>query len=562
MPIHEEKPWSPGRAALLLVLAFLAIYWPLQLGDRELRWREGIRGAMVQEMVLGLPVATAHGEVIAGEYPLYPWLTALLYRGGRSLGLPLSIEFSLRFVTVLALASITGMVAVAGWRAAGGTVGAVSAATCCAMLLPIEKAIEGYPEMTATACLFAGWMVWFSSGVVRGRWGQAWLVALSCCGLAFYAMGWMAILMFALPLLWMRRPMSIWNRRPPWLGLTGGLLILFGLILLWGLPRWWTGAEVFRQFRIAPGTFSSGYLVQLGSFPVASALRFLPWSILAWPAFCAAYDPLSPNPLFSRFLKTIFFSLAIFMWLNPYFGSRDLLVLVPSLALLTGHHYALLIRRHGPQLHQGIRHLAGVGVVGAAGVMLFYVVPLELWRDLPISLKLDFREPCRWPGLALAGVALGLFTYLVARPGRQPVWVHLLGACAASMLLYWALLDPYRAQNRDKERFGAEVRNHLLDDLAMPRTAPLPPDLVVYKGPGTAGLYNEGCYLGCAIRRLNRYQDLPVKVEEVYVLCQEEDVPAHPERQWGTPLMITNYSGQRMYLYKGRRGRVGGELTP
>jgi hypothetical protein len=548
MPIHEENSWPSARATVLLLLAFLAIYCPLQLGSRELRWKEGFYGAMVQEMVLTRPNTVAHGEVIAGEYPLYPWMAALLWRGGRSVGVPLSLEFCLRAISVLALAGAAGVVGVAGWRAVGGQAGWVAAAACCSMLLPMEKAQEGYPETLAVLWILAGWLAWFSIGVVRGAWGRAWLISLAFCGLAFYTLGWLAVILFAFPLAWMRRPMSVWTRRPP-LGVVGGLLILLGFVLLWGLPRWLVGGVVFREIHIDASVFSSGYLRQLYSFPLLVAVRLLPWTALAWPAFCAAYEPLDPNPLFSRFLKTIVAVLFCMMWVNPYFSSRDLLILVPPLALLTGHHYALLVRRHGAMLHRFIKQLALLGVAAAAGIMLFYIVPLELWQDLPLSIDLTFRGSFRWAGLALAGLSLGIASFLALKPGRHPVWVHLLGLCVVGMLVYWALFDPYRAQDREKERLGMDIRNQLIHDLGLAPGDDLPGDLVVFKGPRTSGLYNEGGYLGCPIRRLTRLQDLPAEANVVYLLCV--NVPVHPARQWGNPLMKTNYSDRRLYLYKG-----------
>jgi hypothetical protein len=559
--MHEERIISPARAVLLLALAFAAIYSPLQLGDRELRWREGFHGAMVQEMDLARPNTVAHGEVISGEYPLYPWLVALVWRGGQALGVPMSLAFSLRLVSVLALAGIAVAVGYAGHRAVGGQAGMVAAAACGSMFLPMEKALEGYPETLAVLWLCLAWMSWFGLGVARGAWGRAWLVSLAFCGLAFYTAGWLAVFLFAFPLFWLRRPMGVWRRRPHLPGLAAGLAVLLGFVLLWGLPRWLAGGVVFRQIQIDAGVFSGNYVEQLLAFPLVVAFRLLPWTALAWPSFCAAYEPVDPNPLFSRFVKTVFVVLSCCLWINPYFSTRDLLVLVPLLALLTGHHYALLVRRHGDALHRLVRPLAVAGMAMAVGILLFYVVPPELWQDLSFRrLDLGFRESFRWQGMGLAVVALGAGAYLALRPGRHPVWCHLLAVCAIGMLCYWALFDPYRAQDCAKAELGLAIRGHVLHDLGLPPDGDLPPGLVVYKGPRTQGLYNEGGYLGCLIRRVNRYQELPPEAEAVYVLCVV--VPVHPSRQWGVPLMRTDYAGRRLYLYKGIRAKTGEESKP
>jgi len=563
MPIHEEKPWPRMRAVLFLALAFMAVYWPLQLGRRELHWREGFYGTMAQEMNLLWPHSVAHGEVITGEYPLYPWAIAILQRGMGELGQQLPLAFWLRLVSVLSLAATTILVWLAGRQAISETAGAVASAACISMLLPMEKAIEGYPQMLAAAWLCAGWLSWFHYGVARGQWQRAWTLALSCCGMGFYTIGWQAVLFFVFPLLWLRRPMSLWHRRPG-RELLAGLAILCGFILLWGVPRWFAGGVVFRQLRLDPGAFSGSYLMQLAAFPLLAALRLMPWTLLAWPAFCAAYEPLDPNPLFGRYLKTIFCSLLLLLWINPYTDTRELLFIVPPLALLIGQHYCLLVRRHGGELHRLTRGLALLGIAAAAVTILFYLLPPHLWQDLPLMLDLNFWATNRWSGLALGGVALLAAGMLSRRSWSHPLWVRLLGVCACGMLIYWALFDPYRAQDREHEQLGLTIRARLRDDLRLSADAEMPANTTVYvfRSATTtkSDFFNVCCHLGCRVQRFERYPELPADQPVVYVLGM--DVPAYPERQWGEPLLITNYAGKRLYFYKGRLAGDPGKPTP
>ena len=190
MSIHVEKDLPLWSTVLILGAAFLLIYPLWKLGLRDLFWDEGEYAAIIAEMSSFPPDARAHGELIPGFYPFYP----LLVKGLTMLGL--SMEFSLRFISVAALAGLTVIVGIVGYRVAGLQAGAVSAAVMFTTLITAEKAVEGYPDMLLVLLVFSGWLLWFYLGQFGGSWSAGWLTTGLFAGLAFYCGGWTALIYF------------------------------------------------------------------------------------------------------------------------------------------------------------------------------------------------------------------------------------------------------------------------------------------------------------------------------------------------------------------------------
>ena len=386
MSFNNEKPPEGGKAIIFLVIAFFLIFAPLQLGDRELYWSEGDYSAMTMEMDFALPLTIAHGELIPATFPMFPWISALLCRY-----LGFTMEFSLRIISVLSLAALTILAWDAGRRALNIQAGAVAAAVMLSSIIIIEKTLDGYPNTLALLFIFMGWLVWFTFGAARGSWNRAWIYSMFCCGLAFYTLGWPCLIYFAFPLLFMRRPLTLWTKlqRP---GFFVGLAILFVFIFLWGFSRWSAGTDIpFSSLPIDKGVFED-YFQHLLTFPFEIILRFLPWSIIAWTPFCVAYHPLDKNPIFSRYLRTIFISLFFLLWISPFTKSRDLIILAPTLAVMTGINYWLLVRRHGHQIHKLLKIFSYAAILGGFFIIAFYLVPVEWWQDFyPSSFDIAFR---------------------------------------------------------------------------------------------------------------------------------------------------------------------------
>ncbi len=545
MPIYEEKRISRKKSLFLLGLAFFLIYLPFQMNDRELRWREGYYAAMALEMDLSSPSTVAHGEVISSEYPLFPLIVSIFYKAGASL------EFGLRSVSVISLLIIALLAWEVGRRAAGVQAAIVSASLIFSSLLMVEKSLDGYPDVLGVLCIFTGWVIWFTYGPAKGLWSQAWLFSSIFCGLAFYTIGWMGIFLFWLPLIFMRRPMTIWSRlRKP--GFFFGLIIIVFFIFVWGIPRWINGEDFpFRNIPFKPEDFSD-YLKHLLVFPFELFFRILPVSFFAWPAFCPAYTPLDKNPVFSRFLKTIVATIFFFLWFYPFTDPRDYIIIIPPLAILAGINYWLLARRLGFKLHALLKVFSYAGMVCASVAILFYIVPITWWSDIVFLKKgVEFRNEHMIMGLCQAIAAVLIFTAMVrGTPLKCNLWLHSLAVCVSGALLYWSIVFPYQTQDRPQEFLARQIREYIGKDFYQGMT--------IYK-EANLGFYSACSYLYCAerkssflskydninIRKIKSYKDLPDKQKTVFLISDE--VPVLPGRR---PDKFQLADEKKIYLWK------------
>ena len=293
MALYKETKLNSIIVVLLLVTAFFAIFWPWRLGERELYWDEDYYAVQTLELEHIPSTTFAHGEFTYDSSPLFPLIVSKLKSD-----LSLPVEFVLRLVSVLALAGLACLVWVAAKSVSGTQAAAVATSVMISTNIVIEKAVDGYPDTLTLLFLMTGWLMWFSFGVGRGKWSLAWILGFFFCGLAFYTQGFAAILYFVFPLVFMRRPMTIWRKlKTP--GFVIGLFILLLFVLLWWVPHLIFAGDV----EIRPFVFEVDgildYLQHLAFFPIDVVMRFLPWSILAWVPFCVAFMPLGIKPLFS-----------------------------------------------------------------------------------------------------------------------------------------------------------------------------------------------------------------------------------------------------------------------
>ena len=162
MSIHKEESMPLGNAVIFLFLLFLLVYPLWKLGVRDLFWDEGEYAAIISEMHSFPPDGRAHGELLHGFYPLFP----MLVKGLVMLGL--SMEVSLRLISVTALGGLTVMVGVIAFRMAGVQAGAAAASVMFTTLIAAEKAVEGYPNTLLVLLIFSGWLLWFYLGQFGG----------------------------------------------------------------------------------------------------------------------------------------------------------------------------------------------------------------------------------------------------------------------------------------------------------------------------------------------------------------------------------------------------------
>ncbi len=546
--IYEEKQPLTGKSIILLIFAFAAIYSPLQLGDWELRWREDRHATIAYEIDLARPYTIAHGEQIPMAAPIFPWLTSLLHRTG------LSFAFCMRLISIASLAGLIILAWVAGKRAKDLQTAVVAAAMLCSSIVIMEKATDGYPNLTGLLFLFSAWLSWFTFGVARGKWNSAWIISFFFCGMTFYTISWFGIILFIVPLIFMRRPMTIWPKlaKP---GFFIGLLLLILLISIWVIPRLILAEQIpFKKIDLSIDT-PMEYLSHLIKFPFAICSRYFPWIFLAWPAFCVAYFPLDKNPIFSRFLRTIVISIFFLLWLSPSTDTRNYIYIAPPLAILCGMNYWLLVRRHGYALHLIFRYFLYSIMLLATGIILFYVLPEAFLLQIPYLEKheITFRAGNTLLGILQATLAL-LITLVIARvPAKKiSVYTHLLLICITGSICFWAVHIPYRKQLTPKTDLGIELKNALKTDLKLSKDQELPADLTVFEGPDITGLDASYIYMEAKVKKLHKLSNLPENISTIYIITAQ--FPAFAKRKWNyvipkeNPLM---YKQKVLYLLKG-----------
>ena len=479
----------------------------------------------------------AHGELIPLSFPLFPWLAAALHQMG------VSIELALRGISIGALGILTVMVWETGRRAVGLQAGVVAAAMMLSSNIVMEKALDGYPTLLCAALLLTAWLTWFWFGAVGGHWNRAWMYSMFFGGLSFYTVGWEGIVYYFVPLIFMRRPLSFWPKLQR-AGFYNGIAILVFFILLWGIPRWSSG-EVFRSLPLGRGEFE-GYGEHLINFPFDVIVRFLPWTFIAWAPFCVALQPLEQNPIFCRFLRTIVISLFVVLWVSPYTEARDIVLLAPPLALLTGMNYWIVIRRYGNQIKAIQPYFAfGALIIGAA-IIVFYTTPIFWWSNMiHLSRGCEFHDQSKYLLLGMGNGILAMLAALVillAPRERVSIWGAVLVLTAIVGMAFWSLPHPYRAQEASKRVMGQELRKAI-------ESAGVEPE-VVYKDNRIGFLYGECYYMGYPVKTIKKINELPVEKRDIFLLSNE--FPLDPSRIWTNLLPDRKkYLRDKIYLWHG-----------
>ena len=538
MALYEENKQNPLIILLLLVTAFLVIFSPWRLGERELYWDEDYYAVQTFELEHSPPITFAHGEYAYDSCPLFPLVVSSLMG---DLGLP--VEFVLRLVSVLGLAGLACLVWIAARNAAGVQAAAVATAVMISSNIIIEKAIDGYPDTFMLLFLTAGWLVWFSLGVGRGRWNMAWILGFFFCGLAFYTKGFIAILYFIFPLIFRRRPMTVWRKlKKP--GFILGIVVLLFFILLWWIPYLVFAGEVDIRPLSWKGENVWEFIEHVVLFPFDVFVRFLPWSIIVWVPFCVAFMPLDKTPIFSRFLRTLFFALFFVLLFTPNFDARSILMLAPPIAILTGMYYGFFIRRYGRHFPKFYKYIGWTSILCAMVILAFYLAPAR-WLELfvTVSRGISFRYLMMNQVNAYAGAAVMAVIGVVLLVFRKtPIWIVLLLTGCIIALFLWCLIIPYKAQAAGKRVQGEQFRTAL-------RKEDIPANEIIYKS-AIKDLYGECYYMGYRVKKIYSLQELPKDKEVIYLIST--DYPQLPTREW-TNLLPENaeYRGRPISLRRG-----------
>jgi hypothetical protein len=301
----------------------------------------------------------------------------------------------------------------------------------------IEKFMEGNPVLLGTLEIFSAWMLWFALGVWRGNWKLAWILSFLLLGLTFYTIGVNGAILTCIPMLFHRRPLSVWTK-PRGMGLIAGVGILFLFILLWGIPRWTAPETTVWRGNELDFPAMGEYLLHLATFPFDAAMRFLPWTFFAWAPFCPALVPLEENPLLSRYLRTLFLGTFVLLWISPFTESKDIFYMIPPLAVLVALNYWIVVRRYGWNLLKVFQLTAMVLLILCTCLFGYLIVPAD---NLPVFLTENLpriEDPAfRISALicAASGIFFSLISVIFCMCGTR-VWMVILFLSPALILPY------------------------------------------------------------------------------------------------------------------------------
>lgn len=526
--LYNENRIGPVISLIIAGAVLLLCVVLCFLGDRELARAEGLYATSATEYTPGL-TTTAHSVIQTKVHPLYPALVSLV----RHSCLPM--ETALRSVSLFMLIA---WAALAGFAAAGRRnyrAGIVTFLFCLTSIFFLDKGGDGGPETLTAFFLLCAQLTFFYFGSRKANWNLAWLTAGCALALAFLAGGFVAVLFFVFPILFLRRPLSLRSKyNTP--GFAVGLLLLLLVITGWGLS---TGLAL-REYGVGvelPAPFTWEYFKELITFPLALVIRLLPWSFIAWLPFCVALQDIDPSPGYSRYLRTVFFASFVLVWILPDLPSRSYFYIIAPLAILTGINYDLGVRRYGTV----IRKLLFFGEFFFIGTMLslalFYILPASYLKFAAPEDELVFREAAYFLPATLIALALLFVLWMIFKLSRKnmPVWSLLLMIFLSLTIFTVMLVLPLNLKEQRWRTIGGEIVEVFKDS----------PPPVIYKSDFD-GLYNALFYTKVPIVKLRNINELPATKQVIFLLTPE--VPPSMGRTWQ---VLYNFSNAPVRLWRG-----------
>ncbi len=535
--MRTESGVSPTHVTLLIG-AFLLLSVPAMFLP-ELSDEEALHATISREMLQNNDFVTPRfqgSDMLVG--PMCAWVLSLISTtvGLNEISTIVGLnEVTIRLVGILptVLLALICMYTV-GRVVPGGSALATGAAVCSSLAaIHIGGAAEN--DMLFALFINAAWISFYFLSRERKRWMYAWGTAHLLLVCALLTGGIQALFFFYFPLLLMRRPLKVIRR----LGKPEHLMPLAVLavgMICWLLLVPSVKEEVVRLFQeFTPAEHAIGYLRRVVEFPLRTVLGFVPWAFLAWPGFCAAFQPLEKNPVLCQYLRTIACSLFYFFWIIPASDSRVLLPLIGPVAILLGMNYQLLIRRYSRQLRMLPLALSGIAV---AGIIATAVIGVLLRLQV-----IAWQVPT--PMILVTGgcmlVAAGIVTAVWLGRRKAPVWLLVAGSVMAVQLTAVGFQVYNRLYNSHSRDFAASISKGL------------PDKVTVYEIIPGHDLYPSACYyLDRPVKRLNDIADLPVGAKNVYVLGRHR-MPESPFYELDKFSDVTEYKKMKLCLWRGVR---------
>jgi hypothetical protein len=348
--------------------------------------------------------------------------------------------------------------------------------------------------------------------------------------------GPIALVFFYFPIFFLSRPLRPWRRIilwQHWLSLS----LLAVAVLCWIFM-----APGYLQLDAGELDGGGNYVLRFLAFPFLAAGSYMPWLLVTWPAFCAAFTHLEPSRVLGRFLRTIVFTVIVVVWLLPDAPMTLLQPLVGPLAILTGMHYRLVMRRYARQMMLVPRI---VSVIAMAAVFTGFAALFLLQMDivgtaLPAGLATQI--------LFLLGFGAVVSVLSVGLRKRLPLW--------ASVAIGIVALQSVRACA--SQVFGRHDFVH--QAIAESLLADVPANATIYINENRQDAEQVrpgpivGYYLQRDLARMTTRFDVGGD-EPVYVL-QQNHTPTNRYRQWTPVGQPTEVGDQRLRIWCGRRSAV------
>ena len=184
------------------------------------------------------------------------------------------------------------------------------------------------------------------------------------------------------------------------------------------------------------------------------------------------------------------------------------------------------------------------------GAFLYFIIPHEWWQNIYTSSRIKATINEYW--LAdkihiLLALLITAYTIYAVRRKFLKVFEHVLLLTTSILLLYWAVIYPYKVRSKfqkdAKNIFGMSLQK-AIDPMDFSQ------DMTVYKENTIYGLYNECYYLGCKIKTIHSLNELPPDQQNVFLLCVK--IPPFPKRKWQT-LYSIEYKRKNLFLLKGTK---------
>lgn len=522
----EHAPQKLRTKALWIIIilsAFALMYQPWNIHLLELQSNEGFYATNMLEIDLTqFPLTSAHGIGIKNSFFLYPYMCKIIYTLW-----DIPIENAMRLTTLFWLFATAVLAGLTAGFNKGFKAGVVAFCFFMGINFIFEKSLFGYPLAMGVFWVFLAHVLWLYFGFIKSNWNIAWIVSLSSLAIAFLAAGFLAIIVFFLPLLFTHRPLKLFNKLSKW-GFWVGLIILLFAILSWMAPYIFTHQTIMFDYTIFQIKNVWEYFVEIFYTPFEMLVRLLPWTLIAWMPFCVALRPLDETPIFSHFFRILFFTNFIFVIANPFSNIMGLIYALPSLAVLCGLNYDIGVRRYSGEMRKLVIICSYICACLAIATIVYCFLPNGILKnDLPTF------------SLAILFLLQGFWIYYYRKNGQ--IWLILLSISVAFGLFFYGTMNKYRILDRSRSGIGYAMR----DALDLEKNSELIKK--VYK-KDIMDFYNEGVYVNYPIQKINSLNELPKNEPVVYLL--NVDFPQFPDRIW-TNLFKDNYRKLNVYLWRG-----------